>query len=102
MWVHEINDSTHPFDDAKRAISRAMALGQCSGGDYEHAQLKNFPIGGGNADDVCHRIVDCDPLYPLVVCPLPSPQKGRLDFVDNPGFRSFTQLFGEPPLVPSP
>jgi hypothetical protein len=102
MWVNEVASLTNPFDGDKRAITRAMGLGQCLGGDYDHAKLEDFPIGGGNADDVCQRIVGCDPLYPLVVCPLPSPQRGRLDSVDNPGFLTFIKLFDKPPLVPSP
>ena len=48
LWVHQVSSPYgFSFDSVKRAITRAMPLDQCPGGDYDHAQFENFPIAGG-------------------------------------------------------
>lgn len=102
MWVHGVNDVTIPFDNAKRAILRAMQLDHCTAADYDSAELENFPVGYGIPDDTCRRILGCDPVYPLVVCPLPYAVRGSNDFVVNPGFAAFASLLEMQLLRPSP
>jgi polyhydroxybutyrate depolymerase len=100
MWVHQVLDGTTPFSNALVAIERAMSLAQCaSGHDFQTAPMVNFPIGGNNPDDTCRRITGCDPLYPLVVCPLPGANRGGNDNVVNPGWPIFVKLFEAPPLL---
>jgi hypothetical protein len=100
FWVHDLPNQTTPFSSDQVAIDRAMSLAQCkSGHDFQTARLVSFPIGGGVADDVCQRIADCDPLYPLVVCALPGVSRGSNDNVVNPGWSVFVKLFDTAPLV---
>jgi hypothetical protein len=99
MWVHELNDTTNPFAGVKVAIDRAMALADCaSGHDFDTAQLEKFPIGGGQPDDTCQHIVGCDPLYPLVVCPLLRTSRVH-DSVVNPGWSTFIKTLETAPLL---
>lgn len=99
MWVHEVNDTTAPFSGSKVAINRAMATAHCTSDSFDTAQLQNFPIGFGNADDTCKRVVECDPLYPLVVCPLAGNGKSSHDSVVNPGWSTFIKMFEVAPLL---
>ncbi len=97
MWVHEINDPTHPFAETKEAISRAMQVNGCTlGTDYDTATLNDYPIGGGIPDDTCKKIEGCPDSHPLVVCPLPGSGKGSNDYVVNPGFAVFLGKFSSP------
>ena len=59
----------------------------------------DFPIGGGNADNVCKIIQNCPALYPLVVCLIPSNQKPGHDGITNPGFSTFLTMFQKAPLL---
>ena len=94
MWIHGVDDLTNPFSSEKVAIDRAMAKAHCASGyDFDTAKLQNFPIGGGNPDTTCQRIDGCDTLYPLVVCPLPGPDRYSHDNVVNPGWSVFLKLF---------
>jgi hypothetical protein len=100
IWVHELDGYYDPpFDNAKRAVTRAMAVGQCPGGDYDHAQKESFQIGFGTEAFVCERIVGCSPLYPLIVCPLSTTSRNHLDVAD-PAFETFVRQFTLPPLLP--
>jgi hypothetical protein len=102
MWVQEVMDQTHPFDNVKAAVTRAMSVNHCDMAGYDSAVFQDFPIGGGNPDNTCRKITGCDPLYPLVVCALPGNGKGSHDNVVNPGFTTFIKLFEQPPLLTPP
>ena len=103
MWVvRKTMTAPQVFDEAKLAIASAMAAAQCPGGDYDHAQLEDFYIGGGQPDNSCRRIVGCDPLYPLVVCPMAFAPQQSLGLIADPGFSTFTRLFGKSPLSAAP
>ncbi len=99
MWVHEVTDTAAPFSGAKIAIDRAMSTAHCTSASFDTAELVNFPIGGGKPDDTCKRVVDCDPLYPLVVCPLPGNGRSGHDDVVNPGWSTFIKMFEVAPLL---
>lgn len=102
MWVHETKDTEVPFEGAKRAVSRAMNLSHCPGGDYDHAQFQNFPIGGGEPDETCQLIVGCDELYPLVMCALPFITQAPNNAVVEPGWAKFIQLFSMGDFISRP
>jgi poly(3-hydroxybutyrate) depolymerase len=94
MWIHEINDGTNPFSGNKVAIARAMSHNSCTiGSNFDNTMFDDFPIGGGQADNVCKKIRGCDPLYPLVVCPLPGNGHGSHDNVVNPGASTYLKMF---------
>lgn len=94
LWVHQVSDPVQPFEDAKRAIARAMSVNRCTmGSGYDDATFADFPIGGGNANSTCQRIVGCDALYPLVVCPLPRNGRSANEGVVNPGASTFIKMF---------
>ena len=99
MWIHETGDTTNGFDGNKRAIARAMKLNKCAKDSYDSATFEDFPIGGNQPPGICKRIKDCDPLYPLVVCPLTGTGHGSHDEVVNPGVATFIKLFQNPPLL---
>jgi hypothetical protein len=102
IWVHEVMSTTTPFENTERAVTRAMQLANCAGGDYQHAQLESFPVGFGVPDGTCQRIVGCDSLYPLVVCPLSGRAQGVHDLEVNNGFSTFLGLFGTGALITAP
>lgn len=102
IWLHATSDATTPFQSTERAVSRAMQLAHCPGGDYEHAQFENFPIGASLPDSTCQRITGCGPLYPLVVCPLPTAGQSIHETEVVPAFTEFLQLFGKQPLSTTP
>jgi poly(3-hydroxybutyrate) depolymerase len=102
IWLHELANMTTPFENTERAVSRAMQLAHCPGGDYQHAQLEDFPIGAGMPDSTCQRLSGCDSLYPLVVCPLAGHAQGIHDSQVNPAFTEFLRLFGKEPLITMP
>lgn len=94
MWVHEINDMTNSFTGNKVAIARAMAVNGCTiGNGYDNTMFDDYPIGGGQAANVCKKIKGCPELYPLVVCALPGSAHGSHDNVTNPGFSTFLKMF---------
>ena len=100
FWVHEVTSFTTPFEDAKVAIERAMALNSCaSGSSYDTAPAELFPIGGGTPETQCKRITGCSPLYPIVVCPLPNRTQSSNESIVNPGWSTFIKLFQSPPLI---
>lgn len=102
FWVFEVGDSTHPFNQSAYAINRALSA-NCPGSflTYDSITREDYPIGGGNADDVCQRLVDeqCDPLTPMVVCALNGTGHGSHDPLINPGVATFLQSFLAPPLA---
>jgi polyhydroxybutyrate depolymerase len=97
MWVHEINDSTNSFAGNKVAIARAMKNNGCAQSSFDAAELESYDIGNGSA--LCQRIKNCDPLYPLVVCPLNGNGHGSHDETTNPGFSTFLKSFQKAPLL---
>lgn len=99
MWVHELSDPTNGFDGNIRAIDRAMKVNKCAQQNWASAQLENFPIGGGQADDRCKQIKNCDPLFPLVVCAFPGGGHGGHEETVLPGWPKFVGLFSQPPLL---
>ncbi|MES1172471.1 MAG: hypothetical protein ABUL77_04475 [Bacteroidota bacterium] len=100
MWIHETGDTTNPFTGNKVAIARAMKVNGCTiGTGYDDTMFTNYPIGGGNADTVCKKIMGCPELYPLVVCALPGNAHGSHDNVANPGFATFISSFSKAPLL---
>jgi poly(3-hydroxybutyrate) depolymerase len=99
MWVHELNDNTNSFAGNIVAIDRAMKVNKCAQANYSSAQFENFPIGGGQADDRCKRIKNCDPLFPLVVCAFPGSAHGGHEETMLPGVPKFIGLFSQPPLL---
>ena len=99
MWVHEIGDTTNPFAGNIVAIDRAMKVNKCAQANYASAQFENFPIGGGQPDDRCKRIKNCDPLYPLVVCAFAGTAHGGHEETMLPGVPKFIGLFSAPPLL---
>jgi hypothetical protein len=100
IWVHQVNNLTTPFTSAKVAIERAMSLNQCANGNaFDTAPAASFPIGGGRPDDTCKRISGCDPLYPIVVCPLPGNRQSGNDETVNPAWSTFIKLFQTAPFL---
>jgi poly(3-hydroxybutyrate) depolymerase len=99
MWVHEVNDQTIPFTGNQYAITRAMQVNGCPGGNYAGATWDDFPIGGGNADATCRKMRGCPELYPLVVCPLVGNAQSAHDSVTNPGFSTFIKMFSAGALI---
>jgi len=99
MWVHELDDPTNKFAGNITAIDRAMKVNKCAQPNYASAQFENFPIGGGQAPDRCKRILNCDPLYPLVVCAFAGTSHGGHEETMLPGVPKFIGLFNAPPLT---
>jgi poly(3-hydroxybutyrate) depolymerase len=96
IWVHEVGDSTNPFSGNIVAINRAMEVNGCTGSDYNTASFQNYPIGGGQADTTCRRILGCPADYPLVVCALAGNGHGSHPEVVDPGFYTlFESLFAD-------
>ena len=98
MWVHEVNDGTNSFAGNIVAIDRAMKVNKCTKANYAAAEFEPFPVSDAN-DTRCKRIKDCDPKFPLVVCPLPGNGHGSHPEVVEPGFPKFMGLFNAPPLL---
>jgi hypothetical protein len=97
FWVGEINDVADSFAADRFAIARAMKVNQCTiGTSLDSATLENFPIGGGNPDTTCKRVLGCPEQYPLVACRLPGNQHGGHEDVINPGFAAFLQVLASP------
>jgi poly(3-hydroxybutyrate) depolymerase len=92
MWIHEVGDTTNPFTGNQYAISRAMGVNSCPGGNYAGAMWDDYPVAG-SAPMTCRKMRGCPELYPLVVCPLPGNAHGSHDNVANPGFSSFIKQF---------
>lgn len=95
MWIHETGDTTNPFSGNIYAINRAMTVNGCPAGQtYDTAQFEEgYPIAQ------CKRMMGCDPLFPIVVCPLGGNGHGSHDDVVNPGVSAFLQSFLAPPLA---
>jgi hypothetical protein len=100
LWVQEVQSLEHPVEDFKSNVSRVMTVAHCAGGDYDHAQLQDFPIGAGQPDDECKSILGCDPLYPLIVCPLPGHYQTDNPGINDASFSNFAKLFMRYPLIP--
>jgi hypothetical protein len=99
MWVHELEGAQPGYSGRGVAINRAVGLNRCASENYEFAPKESFPIGGGNSDDLCQQLQGCDPLYPLVVCELPSNGQSSNDDVVNPGFSTFIRSFSQGDFV---
>jgi hypothetical protein len=100
IWMQAAMDVYLSFDNTRRAVGRAMQVDQCAAPGYDDAPRTDFPIGGGNPDDTCRQLAGCNPLAPLVVCPLAGQGRGSFDSIANPGFAAFTKLFQTGPLQP--
>jgi poly(3-hydroxybutyrate) depolymerase len=98
MWIHETGDGTNPFSGNIYAINRAMGVNGCVAGQtYDTAEFEmGYPIGE------CRRILGCNELFPLVVCPLNGNGHGGHEDTVNPGVAAFLDSFLEPPLAPAP
>ena len=59
MWVAQIGDPSAPFTVVEAAIARAMKVNGCTLGTGfpKTRPPENFPIGGGNPDSTCKRIL---------------------------------------------
>jgi poly(3-hydroxybutyrate) depolymerase len=100
MWIHETGDTTNPFSGNIFAINRAMEVNGCQVGQtYDTAQFEDFPIPD-NAANTCRRIMGCNELFPLVVCPLNGNGHGGHEDVVEPGVATFLDLFNAAPLAP--
>ena len=93
MWIWEVGDLGDAFSSDKFAVARAMKVNGCTTTDYDAAfyqhMVEDFPIGGGNLDTTCKRILGCAPQFPVVVCALPGAPQGSHNEVANPGFATF-------------
>jgi polyhydroxybutyrate depolymerase len=94
LWLWETGDPSGPSIGNKFALARAMSVNGCSPStDYDAAKfsgmLEPFPIGNGNLDTTCNRILGCMSQYPLVVCELPGAAHASHDAVANPAFSAF-------------
>jgi hypothetical protein len=96
MWIHETGDTTNPFSGNIFAINRAMEVNGCQVGQtYDTAEFEmNYLV------PECRRILGCDPLYPLVVCPLNGNGHGGHEDVVEPGVAAFLDSFNVAPLAP--
>ena len=65
----------------------------CPAGGYDTAASELFPIGGGKPNETCKRLSGCDPLYPIVVCPLLGPRQTANEDVVTPAWSTFIKLF---------
>jgi poly(3-hydroxybutyrate) depolymerase len=101
MWVYEAGESGQagPYAE-RRAIARAMPLNGCTATTLDIAKFEAFPVNYAPSDALCQRMLDCDPLYPIVTCMLPGNGHGSHDAVVNPGFSTFLKLFSQVPLAP--
>ncbi len=94
FWVHAVGDTLFPFANAVTTINRAIAANDCSTTtSVDTGVYVNYPVGGNEPDDECQRIVDCDPRYPIVICPLPYNTTGPFSNVVNPGGSRFLRGF---------
>ncbi len=101
FWIYETGDGSQAGLYAERsAIERAMSLNGCNAAGIATAQFESFAIDDTPSDTRCRRMLDCDPLYPIVTCPLPGNGHGSYDAVANPGFTTFLKLFSQVPLAP--
>lgn len=95
MWTHEIGDTTNPFSGNIYAINRAMTVNGCPQGQtYDTAQ---FEMGVPHA--ACKTMMGCDPLFPIVVCPLNGNGHGSHEDVVDPAGGLFLNSFLAPPLA---
>jgi poly(3-hydroxybutyrate) depolymerase len=99
MWAGETMDPENPFTGNEFAITRAMTVNHCTQTNFNAAIYANFPIGGGNADNVCKQIQNCPTLYPLVVCLIAGNQHAGHDNIVNPGFSTFLEMFQKAPFL---
>ncbi len=96
MWIWE-TWAEWGFD--KETTNRAIIANGCTivsthDNAYDNVTFENYPIGGGQPDDSCKKILGCQ--YPLVVCPLPGNGLGSHDNVVNPAFATFLQSLAAP------
>ena len=99
LWVHEVDNTTTPFALDKIAIDRAISLSCPDTKSFDTAILQDFPIGGGKSPDTCKFVTGCNPLYPIVVCPLPGHSQSSHDDVVNPGWSTFIKQFQQGAFV---
>ncbi|HVJ22276.1 MAG TPA: hypothetical protein VM686_43015 [Polyangiaceae bacterium] len=98
LWIFKMLDAGGPFSGNKVAIARAMQVNGCTlGTSWDDATRENYPIGGGQADETCQRILGCPEEYPLVVCELPSAVGySSNEAVFSPAFTTFLQMLAAP------
>jgi hypothetical protein len=63
------------------------------------APFSNFRVGGTLRDDACLRIEGCPEVAPLVLCRVPSAERGLHEYLAVPAFTTFVKLFESPPLL---
>jgi hypothetical protein len=99
IWVHGTGDPTNPFSGNIYAMNRALPVNGCTpaGVTYATAMFDPFPISATDSNS-CKRFKNCNPLFPMVVCPLPLNDHGGHESVVNPGWVAFIKLFQNPPL----
>jgi poly(3-hydroxybutyrate) depolymerase len=100
IWVRETGDNTAAFtSNGIFAMNRAMEVNGCPPGQtYDTATYEDFPIPG-LAANTCRRITGCDPLYPIVTCPINGISHRDHAQVVNPAAAAFLQAFSQPPLT---
>jgi poly(3-hydroxybutyrate) depolymerase len=100
MWIWEADITDPPPITSTTAVERAYLLNGCTmGAHYQNAPREPFPIGGGNADDVCKKLVGCPDQFPLVLCIVQPGITTSYPAVANPGFTTFLKLFSAAPLL---
>jgi poly(3-hydroxybutyrate) depolymerase len=102
MWIWEADVGEPPPITSATAVQRAFMVNGCTmGTHYTNAPREPFPIGGGNADDVCKRLVGCPEQFPLVLCIIQQPTGLGASYpgVANPAFTTFIKSFSAPPLL---
>jgi hypothetical protein len=97
MWIQD-QDQPSQSPIYPVAFERAMSVNGCPGTNLDDATLEDYPIGGGNPDDTCKKVVGCPQQYPLIFCMLTANQHGGgHEGVVNPGFATyFASFFAEP------
>lgn len=103
LWLYNADDFGTPAPQPNDAVGRAMKVNGCMGAvDMNDAIAKglvvSFPIGGGNADNVCKLIQGCSELYPLVVCPLPPQHQQSFNYVVEAAGSTFLNMFLKAPF----
>jgi hypothetical protein len=100
MWVHGTGDTTNPFSGNIYAMNRAFTVNGFPAGTVYASALANMsdPFPLGNDTMSCKRFKGGNPLFPMVVCPLPLNDHGGHESVVNPGWVAFIKLFQAAPL----
>jgi poly(3-hydroxybutyrate) depolymerase len=102
IWMYAALDPA-VVGPASVAISRAATVNGCQvggvGSTLHGCTVEDFPIGGGNADSTCVRLLGCAAPVPVVVCSLPLGNQSGHDAVAVPGFSTLIRLFEKAPLL---